>query len=66
VEQRQFRREVDRELLPVEFYWHPDELAFDIYDCEHGCNGDCEKPESWGSDRCTFVCHEMLHVLFGV
>lgn len=62
VEQRQFGRELARELCPVEFYWHPDELAFDIYDCDHGCNGDCESSE-YGSDRCTFICHEMLRVI---
>lgn len=63
VEQRQFRRELWHTLTPVEFYWRPDELAYDIYDCEHGCNGDCEKPEFWGNDRCTFICHEMLRVI---
>lgn len=26
----------------------------DPSDCAHGCNGDCE---TWGSERCTFLCH---------
>jgi len=56
VEQRAF----ERELRPQGLQWHPDELAFDIYDCEHGCNGDCEEH---GSDQCTFICHELLYVL---
>lgn len=26
----------------------------DPSDCAHGCNGECE---TWGSERCTFICH---------
>lgn len=54
------KRAFERELRPPGFLWHPDELAFDLYDCDHGCNGDCEER---GSDVCTFVCHELLYVL---
>jgi hypothetical protein len=27
----------------------------DPSDCQHGCNGDCERLS--GSDVCTFICH---------
>jgi hypothetical protein len=49
-EQRALRAELDgwRRAAPI---FDP---TADPSDCAHGCNGDCE---TWGSDRCTFLCH---------
>lgn len=30
---------------------------YDLSDCRHGCNGDCEK---WGGEVCDFTCHPPL------
>lgn len=50
VEARAFRREVNTQLR-VDGSFDP---LMDPSDCEHGCNGDCERA---GSEVCTFLCH---------
>ena len=48
------QRELSRQLRPEALLASP---LDDPADCVHGCNGDCV---SFGSDVCTFACHDGL------
>jgi hypothetical protein len=51
VERREIRREFDRWLPHAADRLDP---LDDPSDCQHSCNGDCER---WGSEVCTWLCH---------
>ena len=60
VERREVLVEIEDEMPPAVFFDERDLAVIAMYedegDCQHGCSGDCVGS---GSERCTFVCHEV-------
>jgi predicted NACHT family NTPase len=62
IQRKAEKREVSRYVRAELAAPAPFDPLFDPTDCQHGCNGSCER---FGSEVCTFLCHPSWVEMFG-